>query len=473
MQEILEAEPVVETVREQRPRLQRHERPEWTRQAAKALAGGIQLARRAKENIGGRLKAFVPRLLPNTEPSDTLDFSTAGMAFIAVLIPLMVVTLFSVVYLRYGRSQQYDTYLAQAKEMQSQAVALSSPIEQRQAWENVLLSVDVAESHRATSETAAIRQEAEAKLDQLLGITRMQFNPAFSASLGIEISRMAVSETDLFLLNAATGEALRAQPSANGRGFQIDTTFSCKPGDYGNYKVGALVDILTLPALNSINATLLGIDAAGNLLYCAPGQVALAIPLPPPDTNWGRVTAFTLSNGNLYVLDSPARAVWVYNGKDGTFIDHPYFFFGGQTPEKQDVIDLIVSGDDLYMLHADGHLSTCSYSRIDTKPTRCQDPTPLVNPFAAYQDTDLFASAHFTQMLFTALPDQSILLLDSDAQSVLRFAPRTLELQNQFRPTTGGANPIPSVAVGAVAVSPNHVLYLAVGGQVYFATNMP
>ncbi len=301
----------------------------------------------------------------------------------------------------------------------------------------------------------------------------MQFNPAFSSSLGIEISRMAASETDLFLLDAKTGEALRAQPSTNGRGFQIDTTFTCKPGEYGNYKVGALVDILTLPALNSINATLLGIDAAGNLLYCAPGQVALAIPLPPPDTNWGRVTAFTLSNGNLYVLDAPARAVWVYNGKDGTFIDRPYFFFGGQTPEKQDVIDLIVSGDDLYMLHADGHLSTCSYSRIETKPTRCQDPTPLVNPFAAYQDEDLFASAHFTQMLFTALPDQSILLLDADAQSVLRFAPRTLELQNQFRPTTGAANPVSPGSVGAVAVGPNHVLYLAVNGQVYFATNMP
>ena len=82
-------------------------------------------------------------------------------------------------------------------------------------------------------------------------------------------------------------------------------------------------------------------------------------------------------HGNLYVLDAPARAVWVYNGKDGTFVDRPYFFFGGQTPEKQDVIDLIVSGDDLYMLHADGHLSTCSYSRIESKPTRCQDPAPI------------------------------------------------------------------------------------------------
>jgi hypothetical protein len=333
--------------------------------------------------------------------------------------------------------------------------------------------VDIAESHRKTSETIALRQEAEANLDKLLGITRMQYNPAFSSNLGIDISRMAVSETDLFLLNAATGEVLRAQPSNNGRGFQLDTTFNCKPGVYGNYTVGPLVDILTLPVLNSINATLLGIDAAGNLLYCAPGQLAQATPLPPPDTNWGRVTAFTMDGGNLYVLDSSSRAVWVYTGKDGTFVDRPYFFFGGQTPEKQDAIDLIVSGDDLYMLHADGHLSACSYSRIESKPTRCQDPAPLVNPFPAYQDTDIFASAHFTQILFNALPDQSILILDADAQGVLRFAQRSLELQNQFRPTTGVTNPIPPGPAGAVAVGPNHVLYLAVNGQVYFATDMP
>jgi hypothetical protein len=466
-------EAAAEPVREYRPRPRRREYPEWTRQLAKAIASGIQLTRRTKENIGERLKIFLPRLLPNTEPDQTLAPSNFTMAGIAIVIPLIVVVVTFVMWTKYGRSQQYDLYLAQAQQKQAQALVLTNPIEQRQAWESVLLSVSIAETHRKTPETGAIRQQADAKLDELLGITRMQFNPAFSSSLGIEISRLAASETDLFLLDARTGEALHAQPSPNGRGFQIDTTFSCKPGVYGNYTVGDLVDILTLPLQNSINATLLGVDAAGNLLYCAPGQVAQAIPLPPPDTNWGRVNAFTLSDGNLYVLDASARAVWVYNGKDGAFIDRPYFFFGGQTPEKQDVIDLIVSGDDLYMLHGDGHLSTCSYSRIETKPTRCEDPTPLVNPFAAYQNEDLFTGAHFTQMLFAPLPDQSILLLDADAQSVLRFAPRTLELQNQFRPAQGTANPIPSGTIGAVAVGPNHVLYLALNGQVYFATNLP
>jgi hypothetical protein len=76
-------------------------------------------------------------------------------------------------------------------------------------------------------------------------------------------------------------------------------------------------------------------------------------------------------------------------------------------------------------------------------------------------------------MLFTAPPDQSVLLLDADSQSVLRLTPRSLTLQNQLRPTTGDSNPMPQGTVDALAVSPDHALFLAVDGQVYFATGIP
>ncbi len=443
-----------------------------TRQTAKMLANSIQAARRMSGSLGEKFRNFLPRLLPNPEAAESSMPSTTLMGFLAVLIPLIVVVVMFVVYWRYGRSEQYDAYLRQAQENRAQAVALTNPVEQRIAWENVLFNVDIAESHRETSDTVTLRKEAEENLDKLLGITRLQFNAAFSSKPNIDISRMAANETELFLLNAANGEAIRAFSAAGGRGLQLDTTFNCRPGVYGNYTVGPLVDILAMPGVNAINATMLGIDASGNLLYCAPGMVAQAIPLPTPDTNWGRVTAITLENGNLYVLDAPARAVWVYNGKDGTFVDRPYFFFGKQTP-TQDVIDFIITGDDLYMLHGDGRLSICSYSTVESSTSQCQDPLPLVNPFGAYQDIDLFGTAHFTQLLFAAPPDQAILLLDADTQGVMSFSPRSLELKGQFRPTTGTANPMPSGPASAVTVSPNHVLYLVVDKQVYFAANMP
>ncbi len=442
-----------------------------TRQAAKAIVGGMQNVRKINTRLIEGLQKFIPRLLPGTDASASLTISSTALFFIAVLVPFLVVTVASMVYFRYGRSAQYETFLNQANQMRAQISGLSNPVEQRKAWENILLNVERAESFRTTPETIALRKESEENLDQLLGVMRLPFSPVFSSNLGIEISRMAASETDLYLLNAANGEILRA--ALQDGSFQLDTAFNCAPGVYANTTVGPLVDILAMPPLNAINATVLGIDANGNLLYCAPNQVAQATPLPPPDTNWERVTAFTMDAGNLYVLDAPARAVWVYTGKDGTYIDRPYFFFGGQTPEKQDVIDLLVSGDDLFMLHSDGHLSTCSYSRIETKPTRCTDPATLVNPFVAYQDTDLFGTAHITQMSFTAPPDQSILLLSADDQAVFRITPRSLELQNQIRATTGSTGAGASGPVGAMAVGPNHVLYLALKGLVYFATGMP
>ena len=134
-----------------------------------------------------------------------------------------------------------------------------------------------------------------------------------------------------------------------------------------------------------------------------------------------------------------SSAVWVYLGKDGTFVDRPYFFFGDMIPELEDAIDLAVSVDDLYVLHADGHISSCSYSGVQGVQTRCVDTVSLVNPFPAYRDLNIFSEAHFTQMLFAPAPDVSLALLDTDGQSVFRFAARSLELQSQLRAALGGS----------------------------------
>lgn len=441
-----------------------------TRRAAKAAAGAMQTWREAFAGIGDGLRRFMPRLLPGADQSPW-TFSTPAMLFIAVLVPLIVVTVASAVYFRYGRSVQYEQYLVQAQDAEAQALSLTDAVAQREAWQRELFYLDKAESYNQTSDTRALRVKAQQNLDQLQGIVRLQFQPVLSTGVGAQVGRMAASDNDLYLLDAQRGAILHVALQNNG--FQLDTAFNCAPGAYGAVTVGPLVDLYALPLINSLNATVVGLDAAGNLLYCAPGQVAQAVPLPPPDTNWGRIKAFTLDAGNMYVLDSPARAVWVYVGKDGTFVDRPYFFFGGQIPELDDAIDLAVNGDDLYILHADGHLSTCSYSRIQNVPTRCVDPAALANPFPAYRDVDLFSGAHFTQMMFTPAPDSALLILDADSQGVFRFTPRALQLDSQLRPQAGVANPLPSGAVGAMTVSPSHVLYFSLQDKLYFASDTP
>jgi len=478
----IEQETSVEDAIESHPRVRRRRisfRPnahaEATRQMAKAMVGGIQSGRRANERLRTILQKFIPRLLPSAESSRPFALPTYVLIFIAVVIPVVVVTIASIVYLRFGQSIQYDELYGQALNARAQATSETDPARQRDAWQSVLTSLNKADQYRETDESKLLRSEAQAQLDNLMGVIRLEFAPAFANGLGssAQISRMAASESDLYMLDAEGGKIIHA--SFTGKSLELDNAFNCQPGSYGGYQVGALVDVLALPKVNTLNATVLGIDANGNLLYCAPDQVPQAIPLPSlPNTNWGRITSFALDMGNLYVLDSQSRSVWVFVGKDSTFIDAPYFYFGNEIPINIDsAIDLAVSNDDLYLLHTDGHLSTCTFSRLAEVPTRCQDPAPRVDNFPAHRDIDIFKLAHFTQMSITNPPNSVILLLDSENQSVFRFSPRSFELQNQVSGYAGKANPFQRKSVSAMTVSPNYVLYLAIGDQVYFAPNLP
>ena len=448
---------------------------EATRQMAKVMVGGIKTGRRMNERLRTSMGKLIPRLLPGASPDQTFSMPTYAMVFIAVVIPVLVVTIASVVYLRFGQSVQYDELYLQALNLRALATSETDPMRQRDAWQSVLTTLDRADAYRQTDESKALRADAQVNLDRLMGVARLEFIPAFANGLSssTQVSRLAASESELYMLDAERGNILHA--SFTGRNLTLDNTFTCQPGTHAGYQVGMLVDILALPKVNAVGATVLGIDATGNLLYCAPGQVPQAIPLPSlPNTNWGRITSFALDNGNLYVLDAASRAVWVFVGKDSTFTDSPYFYFGNQIPASIDsAIDMAVSGDDLYLLHADGHLSTCTFSRIAETPTRCVDPAPRIDNFPAHQDIDIFAQAHFTQMTLTNPPNPVVLLLDSENRLVYRLSPRSLELQNQVTGFAGEGNPFQAGPVGAMAVSPNYVLYLAIGNQVYFATNLP
>ena len=443
---------------------------EATRQVARGLVGGMQAWRLMVDALGRNISKFLPNLLPGSQSTGSSSVSSnALMVFIAVAIPVVVVIIGFVVYSNFGRNLYYDQFMLQAEEARVRAENATTSARQRNEWRAVLVALAEAEKVRKSPELEQFREEAQGELDALENIQRLNFYPAFSNGVGAQISRLAANETDLYILDAENGRVLHAGQVGNR--FELDEAFRCGSGEYGEYQVGPIVDILILPRLNSLNAAVLGIDAGGTLLYCTPGQVGQAIPLAVPDTNWGRVTGFTLDSGNLYVLDATSRAIWVYIGQDASFIERPYFFFGGQIPEIEDSIDLVVNGDELYLLHADGHLSTCSYSRLDTVPTRCEDPATLLNNIPAYQDVDLFAQSHLTQMTLTAPPDSTLLLLDADNRNVMRVSPRTLELQDQIYPMLGSSlKPGPA---GAMAVSPNRVLFLAVDDRVYFAVDMP
>jgi len=254
------------------------------RQAARTVVNAARASRAAAGKVTQGIGSFIPRLLP-VSGQVSWSFLSPAMMFIAVLVPLVVVTVASAVYFRYGRSVQYEQYLVQAKDAKAQALGLADAVAQREAWQRELFYLDRAETHNASAETQALRAEAQQALDKLLGIVRLQFQPVLSSGVGVRIGRLAASDNDLYLLDAERGAVLHL--SLTGNGFELDNGFNCAPGSYGDYTVGPLVDILPLPEVNALNAAIVGVDAAGDLLYCAPGQVARGAELAPPDTNWG------------------------------------------------------------------------------------------------------------------------------------------------------------------------------------------
>jgi len=445
--------------------------PQAKRQAARLAVTVIQAWRRVSEHVGAALKKFLPRLLPDTESAAAISSpSTTTMAFIAIAVPVVIATIGIVMYLSTGVNTQFDNYLAQAQAARAQAVKETDPVQQREAWTNVLLRLADAKKYNENGDSIALRKEAQANLDKLLGVTRLNYTAAFITPLEAAISRLAASETDLYMLDAQQGRVLRA--SLTSHGFEQDMMFNCAPGEHGGVTTGPMVDLLTMPRINTFNSAMLGVDAAGNLLYCSPGQVPQVLPLTTPSTNWGRVTAITMEGERLYVLDAPSRAVWIYDSKDGAFPDAPTFYFGTQIPDIQDAIDIQVNGDQLYLLHADGHVTHCRFSNDINAPTKCESPVSLTNPFPAYGATNAFQEAHFTQLVFNNLTEPVLLLLDADKRQVFRITLRNYELQSILG-VSATSNLLPQGAFSAIAMGPNHSLYVAIGGQVYSTYEAP
>lgn len=421
--------------------------------ASRALSGATVTLLRAAA-------LFARRMLPD-ESIFTLPSTT--MAFIAVLVPLLVVAVSSAVYFQRGRAEQYQVYFEQALEAASLAQAEENPRALRTAWEATLQILDQAEYFQSTGESRALRAQAQEALDQLDYIDRLDFQPALVDGLkeNAYITRMIATETDLYMLNAREGVVLRA--ILTNTGYRLDPTFQCGPGPHGGVIVGSIKDITALPKGNETRATLLGIDANGNLLYCIPGDAPQAVSLAPPDIQWGTPEALTYDTDDLYILDPMANAVWIYRRMAVT--EEPRLFFGDQVPPMQDVIDMAVNLNDLYLLHTDGHLTTCVFSGLIESPTRCQEPAEYADPRPGRPSGPLIESAYFTKIFFAPPPDPSLYLLEPNSQAIYHLSVR-LTFQRQYRPL----KPLAEGPATAFAISRgNRTAFMAVGNQVFYA----
>ncbi len=450
---------------------------EWTQSAAHFFAKILQSGRMLGQKISSEFKTLTPRLLPGNEDEIPTPLPGSWMFFMSIAVPVVVVTIALNVYWQLGIPEQYNLNFQRASESAQQAHVQQSPVEQRKDWKDTLTWLDSAEQFNSTEASKALRQQAQNSLDELDHVLRVKYQLAFDTKLNpaLQVTHMAATDTEIYLLDNVNGNAIRG--SLNGTTYTLDSGFTCVPGIYNGVSVGHLVDIVALPRSNPSGATLLGIDKNGMALYCTPGQPPKAITLQMPDVGWKQITSIAFDANNLYLLDAPGRAVWVYySGADVDFTGKPpYFFFESQIPNAlTEAIGIAINGDDMYLLHADGHLTTCTLSRLDVSPTRCTDPAIFIDTRKGYESGPTLADGVFSQIAFTGPAAPSVALLEKYNPYIFRFSAPTLELQNQIQPEAGKDNPLPvGKPITAMAYGPNKVLFIFVGGQVYFSINVP
>ncbi|MBN2501316.1 MAG: hypothetical protein JXB38_11105 [Anaerolineales bacterium] len=453
---------------EAEPRRRERQRPQI--ELGPALLEVLRSVNRASQSIMIGLRDFFGRMLPD-EPVFTLPTSTKLM--IAVAVPLVVVTLAMVMYTQIGQESQYEQYYAEAQLAADQALGATEFFERQNKWETVLFYLNKAEEYRQTEETEGLRNQALQVLDQMNGVTRLDFQPALNGGLSnaTMIGRLVFTQGDLYMLDETTGSVLRARLA--GDGYELDPEFVCGPQQYGAYIVGPLVDMTALPDDNEEGAAIAAMDANGNMLMCFAEEAPLAITLVPPSSNWGDPTSMVVENGNLYVLDPLTNAVWIFDGGEAGFREPPYFFFGDEVPSLQGALDIALSGERLYVLHDDGHVTTCEYTFVVTdtgarNTTTCVDPATFEDDRSGREYGPFILDASFSQITRTPSPEPSIFLLDPIAKSAYHFGLR-LKLIAQYRPgVTLPDNPVTAFAISP-KFAPFRTLFIAVDNEVYLA----
>lgn len=434
------------------------------RQVLTPLQASFAAVGRALGNTLESIASGMGRLARNMLPDESiLHLPPSVMLFIALAIPLVIATIGGVIYIQRGKAAQYQYHYDQAVLAARNASGQTEAPTQRAAWQLVLGALDSAEFYQVTPDSQSLRNQAQEILDSLDKIERLNFQPALSqGALGEEfvIQRMVTNGNDLYLLDGIQGNVVRATMS--GRGLSIDVGFRCGPAQ-GPLVVGKLVDIVALPTGLYEDASVLGMDARGNLLFCAPDGAQPTAVQPALPGNFVEATNLEIDNGDLYVLDPQSKAVWLYNNLR---LDQlPRDFFGEDRPDSMaDVIDMVINDDDLFLLHADGQVSKCVYSTLVESPTRCEEPFFYQDARAGRSSGALMEETSFEEIYFSPPPGPSIYMLDSQHQAVYYFSKR-LAMQVQYRTATD----LPAVPASAFAISYQHVAFLAIGDQVYYA----
>lgn len=436
------------------------------------LAGFLKTSRNVKRRMDGSVQRFTARVLP--EKGEQLPkLSTTGMLVVAIAVPVLIVALATAIYIRSGRDEQQKALVYVAQQIADQAASAAGAEAQEFAWNEVLKQITEAEKFGQSEASNALREKAQSSIDALHGVRRLSYTSALAGGFDgqVEFTRLVVSSIsgDLYALDALVGRVIRFESTRNG--YVLDRNFTCGPSQVGAIIVGPLVDIVPLPRNNLYNADVMGIDATGTLLYCQAGETG-SKPFASrlvADHGWGKITAMTLYNGQLYVLDPINNIIWRYDTLYDNFVDPPHQL-DINLQNLISAVDLDVYEDDLFVISSNGQTSKCTFRSSYSWEMLCEEPAPYIitdtdgnrNPY------DILEGTTITQTQTTYPLEPSLYILDQASNSVYRFSV-AMQMQYRMSPSQASAGLFAGRTVSAFVVTPAQKLILAFSDQLYVA----
>lgn len=415
---------------------------------------------------------LIARMAPGiAEPVQSDTSPPALLAATAVIVPLLIVAIAAVVYFGRGRQEQFQEYLIQASAAIQVAQMKQDSKEARGDWETAIRFLDMAANYGKSQEADIFRQQAQTAVDSLDLVNRVDFLPVVSGGFGLgsNITALAASATDLYVLDAANHIIWHAW-GAPERGYEIDKTFECLKGKDSFPDMGTPVDIVIQSHPGALGAEgTVAVDKDGTLLYCAPDRQPAIAQLANPDIGWGRIQAIDVYGDSLYVMDTETNAIYIYNASGGLFSGTPTLFFVEEVRDLSGAIDLAMAQDELLLLYADGQLDRCrrSYEPPPEGGVRirveCEDGLHFQDERPGYEATTRIPSAIPIEMAFSPPPEPSLFFLDTFGNRVFHYSMR-LVYQAQFVPLQPFEENITALTLG-----PPNDLFVAVGSQVYHA----
>lgn len=442
---------------------------------AKAWLKGRDIKRKVDSGAQLVTSKVIPKLAvqkPAVSPS--------LMLFIAIAIPIIIVAIATTIYIQRGRSTQHTYFVQQAQLSVNYALETEDLKAKIAYWEAALGFIDQADSYGSAKDSQDLRTVIQKNLDMLGGMSHLSIRPALTDKLpsSMVITKLASTMNDtgnIYFLDNAGGQILHMTRQDQTH-YAMDSAFLCSPNSVAP-AISPLVDFQPMPP-NAIEleknvsggASIVAVDAKGNLMYCAPGRKPLVVALPVPDVGWGQIQRIILDGGNLYVLDSTSRRVWIYEGQNYIFKTTPYLYFDSQVPGNMaDIQSMAVNNLELYLLHKDSQVTECTYSAFKKlKLTECKDPAVYMDLRTSTTPIPLpLTGLSFIQMQKQDLPDSALYILDSASNALYKFGYQ-LNLFHVFHFRPDPDYPSPSQPLSGFGITTEQTAFLAFGNEIYF-----